>query len=158
MLFPNLSTLRYSFFREIILFMATLFSDREEQFPGFGNHISSTLDLHCSGFARWLYWWLLFIYSGNFWQLFGFLPSFFSSSNNNFYSFFLKLVISIYSSIFDVVTGKLWVCHWLNASKLLKWSTVITDHCRSWSTKEGTFTFYPSFQLPWALSCCKYKP
>ena len=111
MLFPNLSTLRYSFFRGIIFFMATLFSDREDQFPGFGNHISSTLDLtvlalpaDCTGGSCSS----TLVTFDNF--LVFYLP--FSQVQTIIsYSFFLKLVISIYSSIFDVVTGKLWVCH-----------------------------------------------
>ena len=42
MLLLNFTTFRYSFFRGIIYCMAAVFSDIDDQFPGFGRYISST--------------------------------------------------------------------------------------------------------------------
>ena len=40
----------------------------------------------------------------------------------------------------------------------LEWSITLTDLWWAWSTIQITFIFYPYFQLPWALSYCRYKP
>ena len=40
----------------------------------------------------------------------------------------------------------------------LEWSTTLTDLWWASLTIQITFIFYPYFQLPWALSYCRYKP
>ena len=44
------------------------------------------------------------------------------------------------------------------ALNLLEWSTTITHLSWSRSIMQITFTFYPFFHFPQALSHCKYKP
>ena len=106
-----------------------------------------TSDLHCSGSACWLYRWLLFIYCSCFWQIFSFLPSLFPSSNNNFLFFFPEIGDKYIFLHLRFVAHKLFVCHRLNASKLLKRSTTIANYWWSRSAIQCAFTLYRFFFL-----------
>ena len=114
MLLLNSTIFRHSFFRGIIDCVAPLYSGIDGQFPGYGKHMHSTWDFCGPGYAFWLYWGLLFIYSSSCWQLFSSPIFFFSSSNNNFLFLFPRTGQQ-YWSIFDVVAHKLWTFHRLIA-------------------------------------------
>ena len=116
-------------------------------------HVRSTSDLHFSGPACWLSWRLLFIYCSNFDN---FLLSFFKGSNN--FLFLFPEIGNKYSSIFDVVTHKAWVCHQVNA---FKFSRMVHYNHRSLMilVNDAKYIYLPIFSASSIepLSYCKYK-
>ena len=85
-----------------------------------------------------------------------FLLSFFKGSNN--FLFLFPEIGNKYSSIFDVVTHKTWVCHQLNA---FKFSRMVHYNHRSLMilVNDAKYIYLPIFSASSIepLSYCKYK-